>query len=364
MAPQTLTLRELNRATLARQMLLARHQVPVLEAIERLIGLQAQIPRPPFVGLWSRVEGFEADDLVALLEKKKAVRATTMRGTIHLMTAADYDTIRPMLQPALDRGLRVIGARADGLDLPAIEKIARVSFRKPQTFDAFRDELQKQFPKADVRAMAYAARLRVPLVQVPTHTKWGFPAQADFVSAETWLGRKARAGCSVADFVLRYLAGYGPARVVDVQAWSGVQGIKEVVEVLRPRLKVLKGEGRAELFDLPDAPRPPGDTPAPIRFVPDYDNVIGNRADARLVPVKYRSRVFLSALRVLPTFLVDGFAAGTWKIERNRAAATLTLAPFAALPPRVRADVEREGEALLRFVEPDAATFDVRTGGR
>jgi hypothetical protein len=160
--------------------------------------------------------------------------------------------------------------------------------------------------------------------------------------------------------VLRYLAAFGPATAADVQAWSGLQGLRDVVAALRPKLCVLRDERGREVFDLPDAPRPTDDPEAPVRFLPEFDNLIVSRADARFVADEHRSSIFLSALRVLPTFLVDGFAAGTWKSERKKAAASLILEPFAALPKKTRAALEEEGDALVRFLESDARTFEVR----
>ena len=137
-------------------------------------------------------------------------------------------------------------------------------FREPKTFDAFRDHLAEKFPKGDIRAMAYAARLKVPLLQVPTPATWGFPVQADFITAEAWLGKpKNEAAADAQEFVLRYLAAYGPATATDAQAWSGLPALKPTFEALRPRLATFRGERGGELFDLPDAPRPPVDTRRP-----------------------------------------------------------------------------------------------------
>ncbi len=161
---------------------------------------------------------------------------------------------------------------------------------------------------------------------------------------------------------LRSLAAYGPSSVADVQAWSGLPRLADTIEGLRPRLRTFRDERGRELFDLPDAPRPDGDVPAPVRLVPEYDNLIGTRADERFVARRHRPRVFLSALRLAATVLVDGFVAGTWKLERSKSAATVTIAPFAPFSPRTRKDVTAESEALVRFAEPDARAFEVRFG--
>jgi len=156
-----------------------------------------------------------------------------------------------------------------------------------------------------------------------------------------------------------WMTAFGPATVADAQAWSGLQGLREVMEALRPSLVTLRDERGRELFDLPDAPRPDEDTVAPIRLLPEFDNLIVSRADARFVSDEHRKSIFLSALRVLPTVLIDGFAAATWKTERKKAAATLVITPFAALTKPIRGAVEEEASALLRFLEGDATTFAV-----
>ena len=356
--PDVLTLRQINRATLARQMLLARERVTPLAAIERLVAVQAQWPRPPFIGLWSRVEGFRRADLTALLLKKRVVRATLLRGTLHMMTADDFVLLRPIVQPMLDAAIHaVLKDRGRGLDVAKLTAQAqRVLAREPCTFETLREAFVRENPKLDERAMGYAVRMALPLVQVPTADHaWAFPANPCFAAAEAWLGRPIRLAPTPADaLVLRYLAAYGPASVADVQAWSGLPKLRDTVEALRPRLRVFRDEGRRELFDLPGAPRPHPDTPAPVRLVADYDNVIGTRADERFVAKAFRPRVFLSALRLAATVLVDGFVAGTWKLERKKDTATLTVDAFGPLPARARQELRAEAEALLRFAEPDA----------
>ncbi|XXF77945.1 winged helix DNA-binding domain-containing protein [Myxococcaceae bacterium GXIMD 01537] len=358
-----LTPRQLNRATLARQLLLARQKLPVADAIERLVGLQAQLARPPFIGLWSRVEGFQRDHLTRLLQRREVVRATLMRGTLHLLGARDYVALRACLQPVLTRGMNsILKERTGTFDLERVVAEARAFFEeKPRPFEALREHLIALHPQADERAMGYAVRTQLPLVQVPTETAWGYPGTADFAVAESWLGQRVDGGEAAPHaLVLRYLAAFGPAPVSDVQAWSGLQGLKGVLADLKPRLSIFRDEQGKELFDLPDAPRPPEDTPVPVRFIPEYDNLIVARADARFVAEAHRPAIFLPGLRVLPTFLVDGFAAGTWKVERKKATATLVLEPFAALPKVARETLAEEGESLARFIEEDATTFDLR----
>ena len=352
-----LTLRQLNRATLARQHLLARSRLSVVDAIEHLVGLQAQLARPPFVGLWSRLEDLPRERVITELLEKRVVRATAFRATLHLMSATDFVRLRETLQPGLDRALKVLRGRAADLDAAALDVQGRAFFKEPATFDQLRVHLASRISGADVRAMAYAIRLRTPLVQVPVRDSvWGFPGQASFVSAERWLPKLPRQKLSAGELVLRYLAAYGPATIADMQAWSGLPNLKAAFDAVRPRLVAFGADKRAELFDLPDAPRPDEDTPAPVRFLPEYDNLIIGRADARVLAARHRPAVFLPGLRVLPTVLVDGFAAGTWKVDRKKASATLTVDAFARPAARVREEIEAEGERLLHFVEPDAAT--------
>lgn len=364
MTHETLTRQALNRALLARQMLLARESIPALDAIERLVGLQAQEARPPFVGLWSRLDGFERGHLLDLLHGRQVVRATLMRATLHLMSARDYLPLRGALRPLLAAALSsVLGDRAVGLDVPAIVAAARpVLAERPRTFTELRAALVEAFPETpDERAMGYALRTHHPLVAVPDDSAWGYRADPRFTDAEAWLGHSVAAGEAPVPLVLRYLAAFGPASAADVQAWSGLKGLKPVLDALRPELVTFRDERKRELFDLPDAPRPPAATPAPARFVAAYDNLILAHADrTRIIADAHRPLVVSRNLRVAPTFLVDGFVAGTWAAARARAAATLTVSPFAPLPPGPQADLTEEAERLVRFLEPDAATFDVR----
>jgi hypothetical protein len=364
MTTTTLTTRQLNRALLARQMLLSREEGTAPAAVERLAGMQAQLARPPFVGLWTRLQGFRRGDLLDALNRREIVRVTAMRGTLHLMSAADYLRLRGTLQPMLSRGMQsILRERATALDLQALEEEARAFFGgAPATFDALRDHLKAQHPEGDERAMAYAIRMHLPLVQVPVDTPWGFPAAADFAMAEPWLGTKIPLAPQPAHaLVRRYLAAFGPATPGDAQAWSGLQGLREVFESLRPELVTFRDERKRELFDLPDAPRPPEDTPAPVRFLPEFDNIVLAHDDrTRVIADEHRPKVVLKNLQVRATFLVDGFVAGTWKIERKKKVASLILEPFGKLARQTLVALEKEGDALLRFVEEDAEVREVR----
>ena len=360
---EVLSKRQLNRALLSRQMLLEREKGAPLAAIEKLVAMQAQMPRPPFMGLWARLKDFDRQDLLRLLREKKAVRATSFRGTIHLMSTKDFLAIRPMLSETLERGANsIVAKRMGGVDVAALHKEGRAFFgTTPTPFDEFRKHLEGKVPKLDVRALAYTVRLGVPLVMLPADAVWGFPSNADFGLAEKWLGAKFPTAMSLETLMLRYLAAFGPATPGDAQVWSALRGLREVFERLRPKLVTFRDERNRELFDLRDAPRPDEDTLAPVRFLPEYDNALLAHDDrTRIVADEHRKSVFTTNLQVVGTFLVDGFVAGSWKIERKKKSAVLALNPFVPLAKKNAAALEVEGDALLRFLEPDAPTRDVR----
>jgi len=361
--PSTLTTRQLGRATLARQLLLERAELPVVDAVERICGLQAQEPRPPFVGLYARLAGFEEGALRKSLHERAVVRGTMMRGTLHLTSAADFAAFRGPLQPVLTRGMTAaLRDRAEGLEPDAVLPVARALLEeRPRSFEELRTLLHEEFPHVDDRALGFAVRMLLALVMVPTDDRWAFPRVADFTLAETWLDRPLAADDGAAQLVLRYLAAFGPAAAADVQTWSGLQGIQSVLEGLRPRLATFTDERGRELFDLPESPRPDAATPAPARFLPDFDSLLLAHADrSRVIADDDRPAVITKNLRVRPTFLVDGFVRGTWEIKRTRRAATLTITPFHPLSAPDAAELETEGGSLLRFTDGDASSLDVK----
>jgi hypothetical protein len=361
--PDRLTRRRLNRATLARQMLLQRERSSAVEAVERLCGMQAQEPRPPFPGLWSRLHRFRRDDLHRALHERTVVRGTLMRGTLHLMSAADYVAHRMTLQPVLTRSLALLGERTEGLHADEVLPVARALLEeRPRTFGELRSAMVEAFPGVNDRALGFTVRMRLPLLMIPTEDRWAFPADARFGLAESWLGTPISHEANPEALIARYLAAFGPATAADVQQWSGLQGIKPVLESLRRRLVRFEDERGRTLFDLPDAPRPAEETPAPPRFLPEFDNLLLSHADrTRVLGDEYR-RLVLGARngRIPATFLVDGWVAGTWRVERKKETATLAITPFDPLAKSDAAALAEEGDALLRFLEDGATTYDVR----
>ncbi|HEU0186218.1 MAG TPA: winged helix DNA-binding domain-containing protein [Blastocatellia bacterium] len=362
MADRILKLRELNRATLARQMLLGREEISVTAAIERLAGLQAQLASAPYVGLWTRLPDFRREDLAKEIENRKVVKATMMRATLHVCTADDYERFRTTLKPLLIGAASEIAKRRGGdFDLDKVLKAAwKFIGAKPRTFAEISAMLTELMPDHDVGAMRYSVRTHIPLVQVPINTGWSYSNKPEFTLAEPWIGRPVSTEDNLRDLVFRYLAAFGPASVTDAQTWMGMK-LKETFEELRPELQTYRGEGRTELFDLPGLPIPAENVPAPVRFLPEYDNLLLSHSNrARVVADEYRSKVYLPGLRVAATILVDGFVRGAWKIEKTKTAATLLIEPFDKLTKKDRAALIEEGERLVRFVEPKANSFETR----
>jgi hypothetical protein len=361
-SPAQLTRRQLNRATLARQLLVERAELSALDAIERLCAIQAQEARPPYVGLWTRLAGFRREDLHDLLHKRTVVRATFLRGTLHVVAARDYAAFRAALRPVMAEAVKVLGSRAKGLEPEKVLPVATELYREaPRTFNALRPLLVKAFPEVNERALGYVVRTHLPLVMVPTADRWGYPAVSEFALASDWLAEPLSEDEAPTELVRRYLAAFGPATAVDMQTWSGIGGLKSVLARLRPELEMFTDDKGRELFDLPDAPRPDPDLPVPVRFLPEFDNLVLSHGDrTRVIADEYRGQVVTKNLRVRATVLHDGFVCGTWEVDRKKTSATLRVTPFHRLPAGVAEQFAEEGEQLLRFVEPDAATIGVQ----
>ncbi len=361
MANPVLTLRELNRTLLQRQMLLAREDTAPLAAVERLIGLQAQIPNPPYIGLWTRLVQFERDSLTSLMEQRQIVRAAMMRSTLHLVSSLDHQRFRPVIEPALIRALGAFfGQRGKGLDIEKLVRAARPFLTEtPRSTGDLRALLSEIEPDRDPDALAYAVRTYLPLVQIPPGGTWGKGSLAAYLTADAWLGVNGSAADLRALFS-RYLQAFGPASVRDFQAWSGTVKLDKALEPFTAELRAYQDERGQTLFDLTDHTLTPADTPAPVRFVPEYDNLLLSHADrTRIIADADRPKVFLSAGRVRSTILVDGFVSGVWKIEREKRAARLIIEPFRPITPADQLALVEEGERLLRFAEDTAESLEV-----
>ena len=345
-----ITIEALNRATLARQLLLERTDLDPVAAIERIGGLQAQEARPAFQALWTRLRDFDRAALHDALHDRSVVRGTTLRATLHMTSAADYLALRPALQPVLDGALESVlkqrGATVDRTKVVAAAK--RLLEREPLTFNALRDELAERFPDTEVRSLGYTVRMLVPLLMLPTGDRWSFAGDSRFTLAEEWLGRQLGKPDREA-LVRRHLGAFGPASAADVQNWSGLRGLKETVEGMADELAAFK-HGRRTLFDLPDAPRPEPETPAPPRLLPEFDSVLLAHQDrTRVIADEHRKALATKNLRVAATFTVDGVVAGSWVVERKGKAATLTLSAFGRLRKADKDALAAEAEALARF---------------
>jgi hypothetical protein len=340
--------RALNRATLDRQLLLRRSDMSTVDAVARLVGLQAQAPNAPYLGLWSRLDGFALADLTARLEDRSVVRSSMLRGTQHLVTAADYQWLRPVLAPTLARGRQAAFGRVmAGVDLAELaaageELLAGRTLTRPQ----LREQLAQRWPSAEPAALAWSGQLLVPVVHPPPNGTWRRGGATPFTLAAEWLGRPLTEP-DPRQLVRRYLAGFGPATVRDIQTWSGVTGLAEVVSGMPDLVR------DGGFYDLPDVARPDPDTPAPVRLLPEFDNLIVAYADrTRLMPDEYRKRVCVGAL-ISPTVLVDGTVRGSWQLRWSRDRATLTVEPFERLSTVDRDEVEAEAARLLEFAAPD-----------
>ena len=376
MTQHRLSPRALNRAALHRQLLLDRAPLTALQAVGHLAGLQAQAPLAPYVGLWTRLAGFRHEELKELITERAVLRAHLMRNTVHLVDAGDYLRFRPLYQPVLARHLAGnFGKNLIGVDLAELAAVAAdLLGQTPLTRVELGARLAPRWPDHDPASLAYAASHLLPLVQVPPRGLWGEPNhRAAFFLASAWLAdRDSSASPSpplgldptsmmqstmLEQLVLRYLAAYGPASVADAQAWSGLSRLREVTDRLGSRLRAFTGQDGAELLDLPDAPRPDPDVPAPPRFLPEYDNLLLSYAErSRVIPHRRPVPLPPGHGATVGTLLIDGLWQADWKISQG----VLEIEPFISLGPADRDAVAAEGERLLGFAAPAIAVRDVR----
>ena len=358
-----LSRRALGRATLARQLLLERTARPVEEALEHLVGLQAQVPLVPHLALWDRLAGYDPGELDELMTSRRVVRTQLMRTTIHTVTAADARGLRPLLQPVLDRTFASTawGQRLRDQDVAdVVAEAAELLAGRPLGRAALQRELARRHPGLDAEAVAFGVSYWVPWVQPPPRGLWGRSGAAVMTTVAAELGPDADGPMTLQDLVLRYLAAFGPASVRDVQTWCGLTRLRKVVEELGPRLRRFRTEDGAELVDVPEGPLPDPDVPAPVRFLAEYDNVLLSHADrSRVVGEGDHVHLHGGSGGWTGTVLVDGLMRATWAARREGDATVLHVRPSVHLASADRSDLVAEGGRLLVFLAPGRA-HDVR----
>ena len=358
-----LSRRTLNRALLERQLLLRREQRSAAATIEHLVGMQAQVPGNPYMALWSRLEGFQPEELSRLIADRHAVRTSLMRATIHLVTARDCLALRPVMQSVLERTFAssAFAKNIAGVELDTLLAAGRALLEeRPRTRAELRPFLAERWPGYDADSLASAIGFLLPLVHVTPRGLWGRSGQARLTTIEAWLGRPLDPDPTPDQAVLRYLAAFGPATVADVRIWSRLTGLRAVIERLRPRLVTFRDERGRELFDLPDAPRPDQETPAPPRFLPEYDNILLSHDDrGRIIGDTGSLPMPDGRGGELGSVLVDGFLGGMWRMTRQRGKARLLIEAGSSWTKADQTAVAEEGARLLAFAVPNAPDHDI-----
>jgi hypothetical protein len=355
---QVLDKRSLNRALLARQLLLERRRASVASTIEHLVGMQAQAPNLPYVGLWARLRDFDTDELSTMVESREAVRLSLMRNTIHVVTRRDAFGVKPLFTRLGERGF-MHGSPwgkqfGDGDLKPIAAAGAELMAEKPRTIADLARHLGTRFPGHDSFAMAYGVRYMVPLVFTPPRGTWQGRGLVTLTTFEAWLGRPPGPAITEDELVLRYLRAFGPASVADMRAWSGLS-LKAAFDRVRPKLRVFRDEQGRELLDLPRAPRPDPNVEVPVRLLPDYDNILLAHADrSRILPPGKHLGLFSSNGIMKGSVLVDGFVRGSWIPMDESDATVMHVTPFDKQLAKAEArEVEREGRELLKLLAPE-----------
>nr|WP_295889616.1 winged helix DNA-binding domain-containing protein [uncultured Devosia sp.] len=347
-----LTDRQLNRATLARQWMLERADVSIPDAVAFLLGLQAQTSAGPYQALWNRLRGFRHEDLTALIHDKSVLRATTMRTTLHLHTSDDMRAIRPVMQPVLDRAWQsTFRKRIGDADRAQVHRRGvELLDETPMSSGDLGKRLAETWPASEPLALAQVLHCSETLIQIPPTRIWGHGGPPLLSRIENWTGAPVGPAIDLPDLVLRYLAAYGPASVMDMQNWSGLTKLAVTFEAIKHQLVQFEGEDGRVLYDLPDGLRPDPETPAPVRFMPEYDNVWLGFADRlRIQPELARTRMVL-VNGYIAAYTVDGFIAGNWTLKRNKDDIAITILPFRTLTSAETADVDAEAHAHGAFL--------------
>ena len=364
-----LSQRRLNRATLARQLLLERADLGTVEGVERIAGLQAQEPASPFIGLWTRLAGFVPADLDAALAARSVVKGTLMRTTVHLVSARDYRDLWPAVRPDRDTSRRTDrDDPPDPVRFAALQADVEAFTARPRSLTELRAHIGSIDGKTPDE-LVWWLRRRTPFVHAPAAVPWAFGRRPQIVHADAWLPTDVAWAAepeAIERLVRRYLAAFGPASMADIAQWSGLR-----VARLAPGVAAIEAAGdlrhvaspaRRRLLDLVDAPLPDEDTPAPPRLLPMWDSTLLAFADrTRLISDADRRVVVARNGDTLPSFTVDGMVAGLWWAEPDRSGRPrIVLDPFRALSSTARRALEREGEQLADVLEPLEPTVYAR----
>ena len=364
-----LTLRELNRAMLARQLLLDRARIGIVAAIERLAALQAQWSPSPYIALWSRLRDFRRPKLWSAIERHEVIRARLMRGTLHLVSARDFYAYAVATQD-LQRGAWNRYQIGRGVDPKKVAALAIAFAREPRPKEDVLEHIQERIGGTLGGPLSWLVwrfvSAHADLVTAPPGGHWEYGGtDAPYVAARHWIARGERPSeeAAIETLVRRCLAAFGPATLADVAKFAGqVPGrVRPTLVRIGPKLRTFSDEEGRLLYDLPRAPRPDGDLAAPVRFLPRYDELlIGYQHRDRVIAPAHRRAVYTKNGIVEAVVMVDGFAAGTWSLVRAKTDAVLRISPFARLAPRDRVPVEAEALELLPFLAPGAKTGGVR----
>jgi hypothetical protein len=358
-AIEVLSDRHLGRATLARQLLLEPADLDVVDAVERIGGLQAQEPASPFIGLWARLAGFDAAELDRAIAERRLVKGTLMRSTVHLVSAADYHAMWPSIAPMLENQRRQ--DRRVPPPGPTFAKIRRSVKRfaaEPRSLPEIRDHVG-EIDGLPADEIVWWLRRRHPLIHGPSDGPWSFGRRPLLVDADAWLDPREwlAPNASIEHVVRRYLGAFGPASPADIARWSGLAvrlirtGIDAVDRV--GDLRRFRSAGGRELLDLVGAPLPDEDVPAPPRLLPMWDSTVLAYDDrTRIVSDRDRARIIARNGDTLPTFLVDGMVAGRWWARVDGGRTRIELEPFRKLARADRIALDELGDRLARFVEP------------